>query len=183
MVFPVVIYGCESWTIKKAERQRIDSFELWCWRRFKISLDFKEIQPVHPKGNQSCTFIGRTDAAETPVLWPSEVLFEEPTGKDPDARKDCRQVEKIAGIAVVMDMGLIRLQELVMDREAWCAAVHGVWVVHDWATKLNWGWVHVKFSLILPSNFLKWCNCLCPRSIWILLHILANSWCCLSLQC
>ena len=53
MVFPVVIYGCESWTIKKAEQQRIDAFELWCWKRLENPLDCKEIQPVHPKGNQS----------------------------------------------------------------------------------------------------------------------------------
>ena len=53
MVFPVVVYGCESWTIKKAECQRIDAFELWCWRRLLSPLDCKEIQPVHPKGNQS----------------------------------------------------------------------------------------------------------------------------------
>ena len=52
MVFPVVMYGCESWTIKKAECQRIDTFELWCWRRLESPLDCKEIQPVHPKGNQ-----------------------------------------------------------------------------------------------------------------------------------
>ena len=52
MVFPVVMYGCESWTIKKAERRRIDGFELWCWRRVESPLDCKEIQPVHPKGNQ-----------------------------------------------------------------------------------------------------------------------------------
>ena len=54
MVFPVVMYGCESWTIKKAESRRIDAFELWCWRRvLRVPLDCKEIQPVHPKGNQS----------------------------------------------------------------------------------------------------------------------------------
>ena len=53
IVFPVVMYGCESWHIKKAEHQRIDVFELWCWRRFLRALDSKEIQPVHPKGNQS----------------------------------------------------------------------------------------------------------------------------------
>ena len=72
MVFPVVIYGCESWTIKKAEHQRIDAFELWCWRKtLESPLDCKEIQPVHPKGDQSWVFIGRTDAeAETPILWP-----------------------------------------------------------------------------------------------------------------
>ena len=71
MVFPVVMYGCESWTVKKAERRSIDAFELWCWRRLGCTLDCKEIQPVHPKGDQSWVFIGRTDAkAETPVLWP-----------------------------------------------------------------------------------------------------------------
>ena len=72
MVFPVVMYGYESWTVKKAECQRIDAFELWCWRRLlRVPLDCKEIQPVHPKGDQSWVFIGRTDAeAETPVLWP-----------------------------------------------------------------------------------------------------------------
>ena len=53
MVFPVVMYGCESWTVKKAERQRIDAFELWCWRRLENPLNCKEIQPLHPKGNQS----------------------------------------------------------------------------------------------------------------------------------
>ena len=71
MVFPVVIYGRETWTVKKAERHRIDAFELWCWRRFLSLLDCKEIQPVHPKGDHSWVFIGRTDAkAETPILWP-----------------------------------------------------------------------------------------------------------------
>ena len=66
MVFPLVMYGCESWTVKKAECSRIDASELWCWRRL---LDCKEIQPVHPKGDQSWVFIGRMDAeAETPVL-------------------------------------------------------------------------------------------------------------------
>ena len=69
MVFPVVMYGCESWTVKKAEHQRIDAFELWCWRRLKSPLDCKEIQPVHSKADQSWVFIGRTDAeAETPIL-------------------------------------------------------------------------------------------------------------------
>ena len=63
MVFPVVMYGCESWTVKKAERRRIDAFELWCWRRlFESPLDCKEIQPVHSKGDQSWVFFGRNDA-------------------------------------------------------------------------------------------------------------------------
>ena len=67
-IFPVVMYGCDSWTIKKAEHRKIDAFKLLCWRR---PLDCKEIQPVHPKGDQSWVFIGRTDAeAETPILGP-----------------------------------------------------------------------------------------------------------------
>ena len=94
MVFPVVVYGCESWTIKKAECRRIDAFELWCWRRLLSHLDCEEIQPVHPKGDQSWVFIGRTDAeAETPILWPPDakswLIW-----KDPDAGKDWRQEEK-----------------------------------------------------------------------------------------
>ena len=73
MVFPVIMYGCESWTLKRAECQRIDAFELWCWRRLENPLDCKEIQPVHPKGDQSWMFIGRTDVeAETPILWPPD---------------------------------------------------------------------------------------------------------------
>ena len=91
MVFPVVIYGYESWTIKKAECWRIDAFELWCWRRL---LRVPWTARSNPKGNQSLIFIERTDAeAETPVLWPPEVknwLI----GKDPDAGKDWRQEEK-----------------------------------------------------------------------------------------
>ena len=70
-VFLVVMYGCQSWTIQKAEHRRIDVFELWCWRRLESPLDCRETQPVHPKGDQSWVFFGRTDAeAETPILWP-----------------------------------------------------------------------------------------------------------------
>ena len=73
MVFPVVMYGCESWTIKKAEFQRTDAFELWCWRRLESLLDCKEIHPVHPKGDQSWVFIGGTDVeAEIAILWPPD---------------------------------------------------------------------------------------------------------------
>ena len=72
VVFPVVMYGCESWTVKQAERWRIDAFELWCWRKlFESPLDCMEIQPVHSEGDQPWDFLGRNDAkAETPVLWP-----------------------------------------------------------------------------------------------------------------
>ena len=94
MVFPVVMYGCESWTIKKAECRGIDAFELWCWRRLESPLDCKEIQPVHPKGDQSWIFIGKTDAeAEAPILWPPDVK-KWLIGKDPDAGKYWRQEEK-----------------------------------------------------------------------------------------
>ena len=69
MVFPVVMYGCESWTVKKAEHQRIDAFELWCQKTLESPLDCKEIQPVHSEGDQSWVFIRRTNAeAETPIL-------------------------------------------------------------------------------------------------------------------
>ena len=72
MVFPVVMYGCESWTVKKAETRRIDAFELWVLEKtLESCLDCKEVQPVHPKGDQSWVFFGKNDAkAETPVLWP-----------------------------------------------------------------------------------------------------------------
>ena len=74
MVFPVIINGCESWTIKKAEHWRIDAFELWCWRRLESPLDCKEIKPVNPKGNQSWIFIGRTGTeTEAPILEPPKV--------------------------------------------------------------------------------------------------------------
>ena len=75
MVFPVFMYGCETWTVKKAEHRKIDAFELWCWRRpLESPLDCKEIQPVHPRGDQSWVFTGRTDAeAETLVLGPLHV--------------------------------------------------------------------------------------------------------------
>ena len=117
MVFPVVMYGCESWTVKKAEHWRIDVFELWCWRRLLSPLDCKEIQPVHPKGNQSWVFIGRTDAeAETPILWP------------PDAKKrpQCLESLKAGGEG---------------DNRRWygwmTSLTQWTWV---WVSSRNWWW-------------------------------------------
>ena len=93
IVFPGVMYGCENWTIKKAECQRINAFELWCCRTLlRAPWIARRSQPVHPKGNHSWIFIGRTDA-ETPILWPLNVrswLI----GKDSDDGKDWRQEEK-----------------------------------------------------------------------------------------
>ena len=93
MVFPVVMYGCEIWTVKKAECWRIDAFELWCWKTLESPLNCKEIQPVHSE-DQSWVFFGRNDAKdETPVLWPLHVkswLI----GKDSDAGRDWGQEEK-----------------------------------------------------------------------------------------
>ena len=101
VVFPVVLYGCESWTVKKAEHWRIDAFGLWCSKdlssqekTLESPLDCKEIQPVHSKGDQSWVFFGRTDAkAETPILWPSHEKSWL-TGKDSDAGRDWEQEEK-----------------------------------------------------------------------------------------
>ena len=74
MVFPGIMYGCESWTVKKAERQRIDAFELVLEKTLESPLDCKEIQPVHSEGDQPWDFFGRNDAkAETPILWPPDV--------------------------------------------------------------------------------------------------------------
>ena len=90
MVFPVVMYGCESWTIKKAEHWRIDAFELWCWRRLLSLLDSMGIKPVNPKANQPWIFAGRTDAeAEAPILWLPDGKSRL-TGNDPGGEWDDR---------------------------------------------------------------------------------------------
>ena len=102
MIFSVVICGCESWTIKKAEWQRINAVKLWCWRRLlRVPWTARRSNQSHPKGNQSWIFIGRLDAeAEAPILWPPDSKSQ-PIRKDPDVGKDWRQEKGIAEDEIV----------------------------------------------------------------------------------
>ena len=143
MVFLVVMFGCESWTVKKAEGQRIDALELWCWRRLlKVPWDSKEVKPGSFKEDQPWIFSGWTDAeAEAPVFWSSDA--DRRCGKVTDAGKDWGQEKRASEDEIgwhhwCKEHGLGQTLGDVRDREAWRAAVHGFeksWTrLGDWRT-------------------------------------------------
>ena len=160
MVFPVVMYGCKRWTIKKAEHRRIDAFELRCWRILESPLDCKEIHSIHPKGDQSWIFIGRTDAkAETPIFWP-------PDAKKTDSFKRPWCWEWLTVEGEGDDRGWDGWMASstqwtwvwVNSRSWWWTGKPGVlWSIGskrvglNWATELNWIWL-----LVTVWPWLQW---------------------------
>ena len=148
MVFPIIMYGCESWIIKILEGRRIHAFQLWCWRRLlRVPWTARRSnQSVHPRGNQSWIFIGRTDAeGEAPILWPPDAknwLI----GRDPDPGKDWKQEEKGTTEDEMVGWPPIQWTWVWVNSRSWqwterpgmLQSMGWQRVGHDWVTELNW---------------------------------------------